>query len=367
MKLEHIDTPALFIDIDAVESNLVTMQQRIDQLGLTLRPHTKAHKIPQLAQKQIEYGAQGICTSKLGEAEVMMAGGIQDILITTPIAGTKKYQRLIDLCTQYPDATLYQVIDHPQHVNAIAKLAMDKGITVKLLIEVESGQQRCGVPVGRELLALIEQIMNTPGVHYSGIQAYSGHLQLIKGFEHRQLQARTAVTELFDYIETDLKPRGLDPDIVSGGGTGTYQAYQGLGFTEIQAGSYLFMDASYGSIGDETHPTQNQQFVPALKVLSTVISIPAENRAVIDAGMKTLSIDLGMSAVESHPDIRYQCGGDEHGILHFDDNPDLKIGSTLVLTPSHCDTTLNNFDYLHVIKQGEVIERWPIAARGRSD
>ncbi|AXN34537.1 DSD1 family PLP-dependent enzyme [Vibrio coralliilyticus] len=367
MKLEHIDTPALFIDIETVEHNLAEMQRRINQLGLTLRPHTKAHKIPQLAHKQIEHGAQGICTSKLGEAEVMLQGGITDVLITTPIAGQAKYQRLIDLHSQYPQATLYQVIDHPQHVESIAELAKQAGITVNLLIEVESGQQRCGVAVGQGLLEIIEKVVQTEGVHYAGIQAYSGHLQLIKGFEQRQQQARSAVTELFDFIDTQLKPRHLAPEIISGGGTGTYQAYQGLAYTEIQAGSYLFMDNSYCNIGDEQDANLNQQFNSALKVLSTVISNPTSQRAVIDAGMKSLSIDLGMPIVESRPDLTYQCGGDEHGILHLSEDNPPSIGETLVLTPSHCDTTLNNFDHLYVVRQGEVVDKWKIAGRGRSD
>ena len=367
MKLENLDTPALFIDIDTVENNLTEMQRRIDHLGLTLRPHTKAHKIPQLAQKQIDFGAKGICTSKLGEAEIMLEGGIEDILITTPIAGDNKVQRLIKLHTQYPKAKLYQVIDHPLHVDSIAKLAKQSQVEVNLLIEVESGQQRCGVAVGQDLLALIEKIVDTQGVNYSGIQAYSGHLQLIKGFEERQKQARTAVTKLFDYIETELKPRNLTPKIISGGGTGTYQAYQGLHYTEIQAGSYLFMDASYSKIGDEQNQDDNRQFVPALKVLSTVISHPTPSRAIIDAGMKSLSIDLGMPTVDTRQDITYQCGGDEHGILHIDSHQTLNIGQTLILTPSHCDTTLNNFDYLHVVKNGQVVDTWKISGRGRSD
>ncbi|MDA0117526.1 DSD1 family PLP-dependent enzyme [Vibrio sp. T11.5] len=367
MKLEHIDTPALFIDLDTVEHNLAEMQRRINQLGLTLRPHTKAHKIPQLAHKQIEYGAQGICTSKLGEAEVMLQGGISDILITTPIAGQTKYQRLIDLHIQYPQAILYQVIDHPQHIESIAELAQQAGISVNLLIEVESGQQRCGVAVGPQLLAMIEKVVQTQGVHYAGIQAYSGHLQLMKGFEQRQQQARSAVSELFDFIDNQLKPRDLVPAIISGGGTGTYQAYQGLAYTEIQAGSYLFMDNAYRNIGDEQDAHLNQQFNSALKVLSTVISQPTPQRAVIDAGMKSLSIDLGMPIVDSRPDLTYQCGGDEHGIVHLSDGNPLNIGETLVLTPSHCDTTLNNFDYLYVVKQGEIVNKWKIAGRGRSD
>ncbi|MGL6259695.1 DSD1 family PLP-dependent enzyme [Vibrio sp. WXL210] len=364
----QLDTPALIVDLDKLESNLEQMQRRIDKLGVVLRPHTKAHKIPAIAQMQIDYGAQGICTSKLGEAEVMVAGGIRDVLITTPIAGEIKIARLIQLIQQNPSAIVRQVIDHADHVKAIGQQAAAVGLEVGLLVEVESGQQRCGVLPGDALLELIELILETPGVRYDGIQAYSGHLQLLKGYQERHQAARDAVTEVFDYIEQQLTPRGLRPSIISGGGTGTFEAHGEQQYTEIQAGSYLFMDASYTAIGDEANEKVNNQFLSALSVLSTVISHPAENRAVIDAGMKSLSIDLGMPKVIKDSSIIYQCGGDEHGILHLSEaSRKLAIGDRVALMPSHCDTTLNNFDVLYGVRDGQLVEQWAIAGRGRSD
>ena len=368
MNLAQLDTPALVVDLDMLESNLKTMQTRINTLGLTLRPHTKAHKIPAIAQMQIEAGAKGICTSKLGEAEVMAHGGIKDILITTPIAGDKKIQRLVTLHQQYPDCRLLQVVDHIDHVTQIAMAASKAGLIIELMIEVESGQQRCGIKVGDELVTLIQLIQQTEGVSYAGIQAYSGHLQHIKGYEARNEQAKAAVQDLFTLIESTLKPKGLAPEIISGGGTGTYAAYQDLNYTEIQAGSYLFMDAAYRAIGDEHHDEENTQFQAALSVLSTVISHPTPTRAVVDAGMKCLSIDSGMPIIEGREDITYQTGGDEHGILHLKDtNEQLEIGQQLTFIPSHCDTTLNNFDTLYGVRDGEVVEQWEIMGRGRSD
>lgn len=183
------------------------MQYQIDLLGLTLRPHTKAHKIPALAQMQIDGGAVGICTSKLGEAEVMVKGGIHDVLITTPIAGAAKYRRLIDLCKEHPKTVIRQVIDHPEHVKAIARLATETGIEVGLLVEVESGQMRCGVMPDESLVELIELINRTEGVRYDGIQAYSGHLQLVKGYQVRQQAAFDAVRDVFAFINSTLAPR----------------------------------------------------------------------------------------------------------------------------------------------------------------
>ncbi len=368
MKLSQLDTPALIVDLDVVEANLATMQQRIKNLNTTLRPHTKAHKIPALAHLQMTYGAVGICTSKLGEAEVMAAGGVNDILITTPIGGDKKYQRLINLHRTYPSFTFRQVIDHPQHVQAIAKHAAAAGIEVRLLIEVESGQQRCGVAIGDELVALIEDIQQTDGVIYDGLQAYSGHLQLIKGNEKRAEMARDAVTELFSFVENTLRPQGMAPDVISGGGTGTFEATEGKGFTEIQAGSFIFMDASYTAINESLKGETEIPFSAALKVLSTVISHPTQQRAVIDAGMKSLSIDLGMPIVEGRDDVRYQTGGDEHGILHLSEHSQsFTIGDVVTCIPSHCDTTLNNFDTLHAVRGDQVVQSWEISGRGRSD
>ena len=368
MDIAQLDTPALIVDLDKMKNNLLKMQKRIDKLGLVLRPHTKAHKNPAIAQMQINLGACGICTAKLGEAEVMAEGGIRDILITTPIAGHKKIQRLINLHHNYPDYRFIQVIDHPQHVTDISQAAIDAGICIRLMIEVESGQQRCGVEVDDTLVTLIEAINSADGVSYAGLQAYSGHLQHIKGYEERNTKARAVVEGLFDYIDAVLKPKGLTPEVVSGGGTGTYASYEGLGFSEIQAGSYLFMDTAYQAIGDEKSDNENNQFDVSLKVLSTVVSHPTPERAVIDAGMKSLSIDLGMPKVEGNEKLIYKTGGDEHGIIHITEgHAPLEIGQQITLLPSHCDTTLNNFTTLYAVRGGEVIEEFPILGRGRSD
>ncbi|MCW8336262.1 DSD1 family PLP-dependent enzyme [Vibrio paucivorans] len=369
MKITQLDTPALIVDLDILEQNLSGMQKRINQLGLALRPHTKAHKIPALAHMQIAAGAIGVCTSKLGEAEVMVEGGVNDVLITTPIAGETKTKRLVDLCLNHPNTTIRQVIDHAYHVDIIGKYASQNGIEIGLLVEVESGQERCGVNADQALIELINHIKTTEGVRYDGIQAYSGHLQLIKGYEKRQRAAHDAVDSLFTFIETALKPQGLAPKIISGAGTGTYQAHSAHAYTEVQAGSYLFMDSTYTAIGDENNEDTNRQFSSALSVLSTVISHPSSGRAVVDAGMKSLSIDLGMPKVREHSDtVTYKCGGDEHGILLIEQGKSpYEIGQVISLIPSHCDTTLHNFDVLNAVRDGEVIHQWRIQGRGRSD
>lgn len=368
MLINELDTPALLVDVDILARNIATMQQQVSTLGLNLRPHCKAHKTPEIALQQVAAGAQGICVAKLGEAEVMARGGVNDILITTPIAGLQKVQRLIALQRDFPTINLIQVVDHIEQVKLIGEEAQRHGLTIPLLIEVESGQQRCGVEVGDELLELIQAINASDGVSYLGIQAYSGHLQQVKTLNERNQTAREAVMPLFNYIAQVLTPLGLAPTVVSGGGTGTFAAYQGLGFTEIQAGSYVFMDSSYRSIEDAQQQPQRPLFDCALSVLASVISTPKPERAVVDAGMKSLSIDLGMAKVMDDDSIRYQCGGDEHGILHLaKDSTLLLIGEKVRLLPSHCDTTVNNFDTLVLVSGTQVIGQYKIAARGRCD
>ncbi|KEI73091.1 DSD1 family PLP-dependent enzyme [Endozoicomonas elysicola] len=366
--LEALDTPALVVDLDCMEQNLKRMQTFADQHSVALRPHTKAHKIPELAALQLEMGAKGICVAKLGEAEVMLASGIKDILITTPIANPIKLERLANLYVRYPGARIIQVIDHPDHANAIDSIATKNGVTIEVLLEVECGQKRCGIEVGFGLKTLIELINALPSIKYSGIQAYTGHLQHVRDYQERIKLARISVEPVFDFINTYLTTEALRPEVVSGGGSGTYDAYEGIPFTELQAGSYLFMDWDYHTIGSRNGSATYQDFDCALKVWTTVISQPEPGRAVVDAGMKCLSIDSGMPHVEGHKDIQYQTGGDEHGILHYpESNQGVKIGQRMMIIPSHCDTTLNQYSKLYGIRNGMVEQCWLIEGRGRSD
>ena len=365
--LDQLDTPSLLVDLDVMEENLGKMQNFATQNRVNLRPHTKAHKVPEIALQQIRRGAKGICVAKLGEAEVMLKGGVSDILITTPIANLQKIQRLITIRKQYPDARVIQVIDDKKHAELINDAAMEAHVSVDLLIEVESGQQRCGVEPGTELLPLIKVINALPNVRYIGIQAYSGHLQHVKSFQERKLLARAAVEPVFSFIQNHLTNPELRPEIVSGGGSGTYNMYEGLPFTELQAGSYLFMDWAYHTVEAANGDPIYSDFGCALKVWTTVISHPKRNRAIVDAGMKCLSVDSGMPVVEGYSDIVYTTGGDEHGILSLNGNKPLSIGDKLAIIPSHCDTTLGQFSMLYGVRNGLVETQWCIQGRGRSD
>lgn len=366
--LESLDTPSLVVDLDLMEANLQKMAQFFKDKSCTLRPHTKAHKIPEIAKMQVAHGATGICTAKLGEAVVMAGAGLNDILITTPIANPIKIQRLIQLQKKFPKNRIIQVVDHVQHVKLIAEEAVKNGITINLVVEVECGQHRCGVRVGDDLLQISRTIAQTKGLRFTGVQAYTGHLQHVHGYTERREQARAAVQPLFKFIETEFQRYGFKAEIVSGGGTGTYNVYDDFGFTEIQAGSYVFMDADYRGIGSKNGDRHYSDFAASLKVWTTVISRPTPTRAIVDAGMKALSIDSGMPVLDGLPNIHYKSGGDEHGILTLPDQfSGLNVGDRVLLMPSHCDTTLNLFSKLYGIRHGQIEKEWTIEGRGRSD
>jgi D-serine deaminase-like pyridoxal phosphate-dependent protein len=366
--LDQLDTPSLTVDMDTMESNMVRMKSFIDSSPLDLRPHTKAHKIPDMARLQLNLGAKGICVAKLGEAEVMVDAGIDDVLITTPIANPIKIARLIALKERHPQSRIIQIVDNAYHVEHISRAANKAGVNVELLIEIECGQKRCGVNPGPELVELIELINRLPNVSYEGLQAYTGHVQHVRDYRDRKKQARDLVQPLFDFIQKRLTTPAMRPKIISGGGTGTYDAYDGLPFTELQAGSYLFMDLDYHTVGSKNGNRIYEDFDCALKVWTTVISKPSPERVVVDAGMKCLSIDSGMPKVENMSDVVYTSGGDEHGILTMPSaTTTLEIGERIMIIPSHCDTTLNQFSRIYGIRGNNVETEWEIQGRGRSD
>jgi len=365
--IDLLDTPSLIVDLDLMENNSLKMMNFLKGKKIVLRPHTKAHKIPELAKFQISQGAKGICTSKLGEAEVMLEGGLDDILITTPIANEQKINRMINILKAYPKARIIQVVDNVKHVNILSDKLKKEKLSLEVLVEVDAGQKRCGVQVGPDLIKLVKSIRSSQGLKFVGYQAYSGHLQHIHGYEKRRELARQAVMPLVDFLakENDFD---LNYEILSGGGTGTYDAYENLPFTELQAGSYLFMDSDYKNIGSKDGHNEYTDFRCALKVISTIISMPTSTRAVVDAGMKCLSVDSGMPTLEHYPEVFYRSGGDEHGILDLPEGfLKFDIGQKLMFIPSHCDTTLNQFNKLYGVRKNIIESEWDIKGRGRSD
>jgi len=359
-----LDTPALLIDLEVMERNLEKMANRLAGGGLCLRAHSKTHKSPILAQKQMELGAVGVCCQKVSEAEVMVAGGVQDILVSSEVVSPSKLRRLMALALH---VRLVLVIDDPRGAELLSEAAGEAGHAIEVLVDVDVGQGRCGVPHGAPAAEVGKFVDSLPGLEVIGFQAYEGKAQHINGFDSRCKMYENATARIRETAE-EFATAGLSTRLRSGGGTGTWRWDLEAGvLTELQAGSYLFMDAHYCSVGGPGGEV-NDDFEPSLFVLTTVVSTPSTERVVVDAGHKSLSSDSGMPVCKD-VEANYSAGGDEHGILTIlAGNPRPDLGDTLLIQPSHCDTTINLHDSYCGIRGGMsegVLETvWPVAARG---
>lgn len=360
--LEEIDTPALIVDQDVLFGNIARMADSCRQLGVDLRPHAKAHKSPEIARLQMRAGAIGQCCQKPGEAEVLHAAGLTSLLISSEVVGAPKYERVAALA----GGDLIVVVDDIEPAQALSEVLMRSGRTAGVLVDVNIGQDRCGTAPGEPAAALGAAVSKLRGLQLRGIQAYHGKLQHIVGYEARSVATRAASERLRATVES-FRRKGLSTEIVSGGGTGTYAVDGGVGlYTEIQAGSYIFMDAHYRSVGGARGPLYDD-FESSLTVLGSVISRPSADRVVLDAGLKALSGDSGAPQPMNLPGWTYSFAGDEHGILsRAGDGPNLKIGDKVRLMPSHCDTTVNLYDHYHVVQNGAFLALWNILGRGKS-
>ena len=356
--VDALDTPSILIDLPAMEANIARLMERLAASGKKVRPHLKTVKSPHLAQKLLDAGATGCCVAKVSEAEVMAQAGISDLLITSEVAGEVKIERLLNLASHYPDVKV--VVDSEAGAIALnsAISNMTDPIKLKVLLELNVGQNRAGVAPGSEALHLAKYITTLQNLHLVGIQGYEGHLQHLANDERQRL-CREAMIKLCDTAKL-IRGEGIALEIVTTGGTGTAEiCAQFEAITEVQPGSFVFMDVAYrNAIGT--------LYANALTVISTVISRPVPERAVIDAGLKSLSNDMGNAEVKNDPATSYRPGGDEHGILTCSaSNTALAIGARVEIIPSHIDTTVNLFDTYYGIRNGVIEEIWPILARGK--
>ena len=351
----HIPTPALVIDLDAMDFNLATMARFFADRLAKLRPHFKTHKCPILAQKQVELGAIGLTCAKLGEAEVLVRAGIPSILIANQVIDPVKITRLAELALR---SQIIVAVDNPDNVRMHSAAAQQAGSVINLVVEVNVGLNRCGVQPGEAVLSLARLISQSPSLHFAGLLGYEGQTMFVTDPEQRRKNVHQAMSELVRTADL-LRQAGIAVDIVSAGGTGTYDltgAYPGV--TEVEAGSYLFMDAKYHKLG--------LPFRCALTLLATVISVPVPGRAVIDAGMKSLTTENGLPEVVSPPGARLKALNEEHGILEVDPQTHLQIGDSVELLPSHVCTTVNLHDQYYALRNGQLEAVWPITARGKS-
>ena len=361
MTEDEIDTPALVIDLDAFEHNLDTMAQALAGTGTVLRAHAKTHKSPVIAHRQIARGAIGQCVQKVAEAEILAWGGVADILVSNEVVGEAKLARLAALARITRIAVC---ADDPAQVTALETAAAQAGVVLRVLVEIDVGAGRCGVAPGSDAVALAQLIAASPHLEFGGLQAYHGSAQHLRRHEQRHFAIQAAADATRRTVE-QLRQQGLECAIVGGAGTGTFmhEASSGV-FTEIQAGSYCFMDADYAAnLAEDGRPVR--QFRHALFVLSTVMSAARPGVAVVDAGHKAVAVDSGLPLVWQRPGVSYIGASDEHGKLQIDATAVApKLGEKLRLVPGHCDPTVDRFDWYVGVRRGRVECLWPIAARG---
>lgn len=360
--IREIDTPALIVDLDAFERNLDKMAGIAAAAGVRLRPHAKTHRCSEVARQQIARGAVGQCVQKVGEAEALAAGGVGDILVSNQVVGETKLRRLAALAERTAIALCF---DAEASVEAASRAAAERGVQIGGLVEIEVGMERCGVLPGREARDLARRIADAPGLRFEGLQAYHGGAQHMTGFAERRAAidgAIRAVRETLEMLEAD----GLPCPLVGGAGTGTFRLEAASGiYTELQPGSYAFMDAEYAGIADEGGGP-NREFEHSLFVLTAVMSA-GHGRAILDAGLKSYSAEKGLPWVHGRPGLEVASASDEHSKLVLGaEDPAFRLGDRVQLIPGHCDPTVNLHDWYVGVRRGAVEAVWPIDARGAS-
>jgi len=356
--LDEVDTPALVIELDAFERNLRRLSQAVEGRGVRVRAHAKTHKCAEIARRQIAAGAVGVCCQKVSEAEAMVDGGVADVLVSNEIVGARKLERLAALARR---ARIGVCADDAANVGELSQAAQRAGATLDVYVEVDVGAHRCGVAPGEPALALASEIAARPGLRFAGLQAYHGAAQHLRTMAERRAaiaRAARAAKQTRRLIESE----GLACPTVTGAGSGSFafEIESGV-FDEIQPGSYVFMDADYAK-NEWAAPLPS--FEHALFVLATVMSRPAPDRAVLDAGLKALSVDSGMPLVWERPGLRYARASDEHGVIEIAAGPPPALGERLLLVPGHCDPTVNLYDWYVCVRDGRVEALWPVSARG---
>jgi 3-hydroxy-D-aspartate aldolase len=341
------------------------MSDAVAKAGVRLRPHAKTHKSPIVAHQQIALGAVGICCQKVSEAEIMVRDGIGDVLVSNEIAGAAKLHRLAALARH---ARIAVCVDDIENVAEIVDAAQRFDVKLSVLVEIDVGAKRCGVAAGEPALRIASAIARSNSLHFGGLQAYHGSAQHLRSHGER----RDAIARATDLTRgtVDLFSReGLACEIIGGAGTGTFELEAASGvYNELQAGSYIFMDADYGR-NRESDGSAFDTFDNALFVLTTVMSRPNDERAVVDAGHKSAAVDSGPPEPFDLPGVVYRRPSDEHGVLVSEGGRLPRRGDKVLLVPGHCDPTVNLHDWYVCVRglhgaEPHVEAVWPISARG---
>ncbi len=361
-----LDTPCLCVDLDRLEGNLDRMQTTVTGNGIASRPHAKTHKCPAIARLQIATGSVGICTAKISEAEVMFEHGVEQILLTTVNVSPRKIRRAMYL-RKWCDGFV-QAVDTAANARELSDAAAEAGVVADVTVDVDPGGHRTGITPGAPALELAQLVDTLPGLRLRGMLCYDGGSQHVTGFAERRRRTLANLEAAADTADR-MKRSGLDTGIFSGGGTGTYNIdHETPGMTDVQVGSYVFMDAQYLGIGGEEDDEVYSDFAPALTVLTTVLNDQYEGRATTDAGAKANTINRPWPIVAGETGMSYTSGSDEFGTIRYEENASrtYRVGDKLELIVSHCDPVVNLYDQLYGVRGDRVEVVWPIAGRGMS-
>ena len=358
MPIDEVDTPALLLDLDAFEANLATLHDAVRGSGARVRPHAKSHKCAEIARRQIAAGAIGICCQKVSEAEAFIDAGIRDVTVTHEVVGAQKLRRLAHLARR---ARISVCVDDPGNVAELSEAADRAGVVIDVLVEIDVGARRCGVPPGEAAVSLVRVVKAAPFLRFAGLHAYQGSAQHVRAVTERRQQAAFAA----DYaaVTRDALARyNIACETITGGGTGTYlfDAASRV-YNELQPGSYIFMDADYR----RNDWDDLAQFRQSLFVLTGVMSTSGAGHVVVDAGLKALAVDSGLPAVHGRAGLEYAKASDEHGVISVADRAVRpRLGERLWLVPGHCDPTVNLYDHIVAYRADRVEAIWPVVARG---
>lgn len=362
MFVSDLETPAIVIDLDMMERNLSRMAEYCRSKNLRLRPHTKSHKIPALAKRQLDHAAHGITVAKIGEAEVMLEAGITDMLIAYPIVGQGKAERLADLADR---AGITVALDSVAAARAISHEVSKKSAHVGVLVELDVGFRRCGIANEDELLSVVQRIVDLPGIEFKGLMFFPGNFQVS---EKERAELRVGVNEFLERAVSKLEAAGIPVPVVSGGSTPTArECHLFFGVNEIRPGMYIFNDRNMVGVGIAGVEDC------ALSVITTVVSTSVSGRAIVDGGSKTFSSDRylagdgkGFGIVKNDPDAELEQLSEEHGHLNINRSTHgYRVGERLAIIPNHVCSTVNMHNQVYGIRGERVETVWEVAARGK--
>jgi len=359
----RLPTPALVLDLDALEHNIRLMAKRAEAAGLQLRPHAKSHKSAHIARLQIDAGATGVCCAKLGEAEALIDAKVRGVMVTSPIVGGDCAERATQLARM--DAAFQIVVDHPAQVDVLAASA-DRGGKLRVLIDIDVGLARTGANSVAAALEIARRVRSSPALMLCGVQGYGGHWQHLPGVEARRAAVAAGMQRLRAVIDA-LEAEGAAPQVVTGGGTGTFAADAELRIlNELQPGSYIFMDAQYR---DALGADPDGAFQQSLFVQSRVVSVNAQAHVTVDAGLKAFATDgpAPRAVGARFADCSYAYFGDEHGRLTRPVNgAAIDLDQRIEFMPPHCDPTVDRYDRYFLVRKDVFVGTTPIEAARRA-